>query len=1042
MTPKTGPSLSSKPVFRLLGLLLLAPSIALAGAEPIAIHTAAQVHDLPPAAATRHLPVHLIATVTYYEPAEHTLFVADASGAVYVKTTHPYPLHRGDLVTLDGVTEPSFRTVVASDPVIRVIGRRDLAPAQIRTYQSYEELMSGKWDCRYVAMRGLVRSAVLEKHGAEDVLELEILMPGGLVQGYVQEFSGIDTSKLSDAEVEISGVVGGEFNAKWQLMRSIVYAGDRHDIRILRPAKQSPKALPLTSVDQVMQTYSVADRTRRVRVRGAVTYYRSGNSIVVQQQGQSLFATTRHIGDVPLGSVVDLAGFAHDGGYGPELGQADIFPTGGFNPIKPVALTYQQAMYGTYNDDLVSVTGTLISELHTDTSDTLSLIVDQHAVTAILQSPDDGRWLPNTPIGAQVSVTGICRITPMGTWGTPGMTPMLFRLNMRTRDDLKVLSLPSWWTVTHLVVAIGALLSVSLLIAIWAIVLRRRVAAQTATIQMAMRVEQERSRLLEAINTEASLEDLIEDIRSSIEKLAPGLKCAFSIAVDQEQDRGTPQRLLLGESADPVLFEAKLCDNRGVEFGWLRAGGHREGSLSSFDQELLEIATGLTTLVVNQRRMYEELNYTSEHDQLTGLPNRRVAEAAIEEALEQAHASGSRFCVAYVDVDEFKRVNDQYGHKMGDTYLQEIAKRLSTKVRKSDKLARIGGDEFLLVACGLQAAEAVDAYRQRLETSFAEPFVLDATEICGSASIGFAVFPDHGTTAEELKRHADMEMYAAKHRRRRELGPCTPEEGETDIFSPADIEAALRNHHFRLFYQPQFSSQREFRGLEALLRLDDPILGMVSPDAFIGVAERSDVILPLGDWVLRQALSDAATWKFDSMENVRMVVNVSARQIEHPGYADQVLAALKDSGMPPGCLELEITERTVARDVAEAARQLQHLHQKGVRISIDDFGTGNSSLSTLHHLPIDTLKIDRSFVRELSSQADVFHIIRAIVSMAVGMNKRIVAEGVETEEEIALLLDMADMDLQGFLLGRPQPFHQVSNNLAGWRAHAKKPLQA
>jgi len=1042
MTEKTGFLSRFRPVTLLLSALLSFCGGRFACGEMTEIRTAAQVHDLPAALAAKHIPVHLTATVTYYEPVEHTLFVADASGAVYVRTTRPYPIQRGDLVAIDGVTDQSFRTIVGADPAIRVVGRRELVPLPVLTSQGYEALMSGKLDCRYVAMRGLVRSALVETHYGRPVLELEILMPGGLVQGYVQTFSGIDLTKLPDAEVEISGVVGGEFNAKWQLMRAIIYAADRRDIRVVRPARQTLSALPLTAVDQVMQTYSVSDQTRRVRIRGVVTYFRAGNSVVVQQEDQGLFATTRQLETVPLGSVVDVEGFAHDGGYGPELGQAEIFPTGQFRLVQPVVLTYTQAMTGSFNDQLVSLTGTVISQLHSDATDTLSVMVDHHAVPVILQAPDDQRRLPAIPLGAKVSITGICRITPMATWGTPGMTPMLFHLDLRTRDDLKVLSLPSWWTVTHLIFAIGALLAVSLFIAIWAIVLRRRVASQTATIQRAMRVEQERGRLLQAINSEGSLEQLIEDIRGSVEKLVPGLQCAFSVAVDPDGDRGAPLRVLLGETIHPVLFEAKLCDSRGVAFGCLRAGGQGDDSISGFAREVLEMAAGLATLAVNQRRMYEELNYTSAHDQLTGLPNRRVAELAIEEALDQASARGSRFCVAYVDVDEFKRVNDQYGHKTGDGYLQEIARRLSTQVRKSDQLARIGGDEFLLVAFGLQTSEAVDAYRQRLEASFAEPFVLDSIEICGSASIGFAVFPDHGTTAEELKRHADMEMYAAKNRRRKQLGPCTPGESETDIFSPSDLEAALRSGHFRLFYQPQFSSQREFRGLEALLRLEDPILGMVTPDAFIGVAERSEVIVPLGDWVLRQALSDAATWKFDAMENVRMVVNVSARQIEQPGYADQVFQALRDCGMPARCLELEITERTVTRDIGETTRQLQRLHAEGVRISIDDFGTGNSSLSALHHLPIDTLKIDRSFVRELRPNSDVQHIVGAIVSMALGLQKRIVAEGVETEEEVALLLGMADMDLQGFLLGRPQPFEQISENLEAWRAHARRSVQA
>jgi diguanylate cyclase (GGDEF)-like protein len=1018
----------------LVPCVLLLGWSSVANGQQAAITKAGEVHNLPGNLAAQRIPVHLIATVTYYEPAESTLFVADSSGAVYVRTSHPYPIHRGDLVRIDGFTGKSYRTVVASNPRMQVIGHGSLHRENVLTYESYRELMAGEWDCQYVVMHGIVRSSLIEIHGHAPVLELGIMMPGGLVQAFMQNFSGIDVEKLGGAQVEISGIVAGDFNAQWQLMRSVLYSSDASELRIVSEPKLRPSSLPLTAIDDVMQTRSINDRTPRIRVRGIVTLYKPGNTVVIQQDGRSLDAETRQIGIIPLGSVVDVIGFANAGGYGPGLSQAEIIPTGRSAPIEPTQVSYSQAFGGLYSNNLISMRGRLISQLHTDTSDTLSLMVDDHAVSAVLQVSNTEQPLPKLPIGAEVSVTGICRVSPTEEWFTPGATAMLFRIDMRSSDDLRVLTLPSWWTVAHLLVVVGALLAISLLIAFWAMILRRRVASQTATIERTMNLEMERSRLLEAINSEASLPQLLSSICRSIEDLVPGIRCCCSIKVLTHDATGTAEVLKIGAPPKNLLFEASLSDTKGSKMGTFRAGCDEVKTLSTFESEVLAVGTGLASLGINQRRMYQELNYTSTHDQLTGLPNRRLSELFLESALQQAASNGTRLGVAYIDVDRFKQVNDEHGHKIGDLYLQQISARLACQVRVTDKLARIGGDEFLLIATGLKSADDVDAYRTRLEECFEQTFLLDDCRICGSASIGVAVFPDHGNGSEELKRHADIDMYSAKRRRRSDQEQqWAPPAGSTDIFSAADLEAALESDSFTLFYQPQFSSKGELRGLEALIRLKDPILGIVTPDAFIGVAERNDVILPLGAWVLRQALADASIWQLDRMNGVRMVVNVSARQIEHPHFASDVAAALAEFDLPANCLELEITERTLARNIGEATSQLSQVHAAGVKISIDDFGTDHSCLSVLHKFPIDTLKIDRSFVRALHTEPEVRHIIRAIVSMGQAMDKRIVAEGVETLEDIEALLKLADMDFQGYFFSTPQSSHTIAANLPAWR---------
>jgi diguanylate cyclase (GGDEF)-like protein len=1013
---------------RALGLfLLLLGWQAAAGAQPQVLTKAAEVHDLPAATARMSVPVHLIATVTYYDSGEHTLFVADTSGAVFVQTSHRYPLHRGDLVQIDGVTAKSYRTVVGPDPKIVVLGRGPLPRAKVGSYPRYQDLMSGRWDCQFVMLHGVVRSAVVEEHESGRILELEVLLLGGVVQAYVQDYRGIDLGRLIDAEVTISGVVAGEYNARWDLMRSVIYGGDAGDLKIVREPRTQPLQLPATAAGDIMQTHAVEDESQRVRVRGTVIYYRPGVSVVVKQaDGQSVSAHTRQADGTALGAIVDLVGFASEGGYGPELAETEIFPTGQFARISPTPVSYAQAMAGTFNDNLVSVRGRVESELHADASDTLFLRVDDHAVTIVLQTRESSERLPDLPVGTLVAVSGICRITPTAVWGTPGATPMLFRLDMRTRNDLQVLRWPSWWTVQHLLFVLGVLLAMALTITAWALVLRRRV-------ERTMRLEQERSRLLEAINSETPLEKLLEGILASAATLAGGLGCCCTVLDATGEGRDANRRICLGEPPAEVRFEASLTDSKGRHIGVFQAGGWKGRELSKYEREVMEVGTGLANLAVNQRRMYQELNYTSTHDQLTALPNRRLSDVTLELALQKAAGSGVRIGVAYIDVDRFKQVNDQHGHKVGDLYLQQIAERLMAQVRAEDKLARIGGDEFLLIATGLNSVADAEVYRCRLERCFESGFVLEGARVYGSASIGIAVFPDHGATAEELKRHADIDMYSVKHGRRAELELRSSKSGETDIYSPADLEAAMEIEQFRVFYQPQFSTKGQLRGVEALIRLEDPILGIVTPDAFIGVAERHDLILPLGAWVLRKALADAAMWQLERMPGVRMVVNVAARQLEHPRFADDVAAALERAGLPPSSLELEITERTIARDVEEAMRQLQQLHRAGVSISIDDFGTGHSCLSALHKLPVDTLKIDRSFVHAMESEPEVLHVIEAIVALARTMQKRVVAEGVETREDVEGLLQLGEMDLQGFYFGPPQPSEEFASSLRAWR---------
>lgn len=1007
-------------------LLLLVSTIWVlpAVASSIPLTTAKQVHDMAPDEADRALPVHLVATVTYYEPSYNLLFVSDASGSVFVWITHPYPLHVGDLIDIHGVTERSLRTRVAGNADIHVLaGHRSIAVKP----SSYNELMAGERDCQYVSVRGVVRSANLELHNTDNVAQLQVLVSGGIVQIYVQDPRGLNLNGLIDAEIEVEGADGAEFNARYQAMRPKLFVSSAANLKILRRPTVNPLELPATEIDKVMASHMVVNQSRRIRLQGAVTAFDPGYSLVIQHEGHGLLVLTRQMDELPLGTVVDVIGFADDHAYSAVLEDAQFYPTGHMESVMPQRVGYSEALSGIYSDRLIQMDGRVLSRLQGEWSDTLVIMVEQHPVGLVLRHSGNRASLPDLAPGALVRVSGVCRITPGITW----RKPLLFRMDLRSGSDVQVLALPSWWNFRHLLNVGCGLLASWLFIMLWVLVLRRRVALQTGRIERSIQVERERSRLLEQINSEEPLNEVLRDICGSIALLVSEVCCYYILF---ESEAGAAQTALTAKSnSQEFLYEASLSDARGNQVGMFRVESLKRRILSAEEKDILTMGASLANLAVNQRRMYDELNYQSSHDQLTALPNRRLADIRLEEVIEQAEQTGTCIGVAYIDVDQFKQVNDRHGHKTGDLYLQQIAARLGAKIRATDLLARIGGDEFLLIATVLRNLKDAQIYKDRLSCCFKDPFLLEGVLIHGSASIGVAVYPDHGTTSEALKKYADTEMYSVKHGAGidKEQGKETGR--STEIFSPADLRAALDASQFRLFYQPQFSSTGQLCGLEALIRLYDPILGIVSPDAFINVAERSDFILPLGAWVLRQALEDARHWQIGVRDKARIVVNVSARQIEQPHFAEEVILALAQSGVPATTLEIEITERVVITSYGDAIKQLSALRTLGVHISIDDFGTGHSSLSMLHKLPIDTLKIDRSFVSLIESEPAMLRVIEAIVCLAHALGKRIVAEGIESEHDFQTLLEMGEMNFQGYLFSRPLPADAISLNLAAWR---------
>ncbi|WP_050468925.1 putative bifunctional diguanylate cyclase/phosphodiesterase [Herbaspirillum chlorophenolicum] len=423
----------------------------------------------------------------------------------------------------------------------------------------------------------------------------------------------------------------------------------------------------------------------------------------------------------------------------------------------------------------------------------------------------------------------------------------------------------------------------------------------------------------------------------------------------------------------------------------------------------------------------EELTQMVLHDHLTKLPNRTLLEDRLTQAINKASRSKGRFALMFMDLDGFKAINDSLGHHIGDRLLVEVAQRLSNAMRAHDTVARLGGDEFVILV-ELDKPDDAMPVAEKLVEAVNQPFMVEKHELRVSASIGIAIYPDDGNTRHDLVINADAAMYHTKRSGRNGYNffePSMNANAHNQLQWLQDLRVALERGQFRLVYQPKFMSpDGPVIGAEALLRWQHPVHGMVGPDDFIALAERSGLIIPIGAWVLDEACRQMREWLTLGYQDWKIAVNLSALQFNDPQLLDVVQAVLEKHQLPPHCLTLEVTESTAMYDTASSMQTLQKIADLGVDISIDDFGTGYSSLLYLKRLPANELKIDRGFVRDLSAGTEDAAIVSAIVALGRTLNLRIVAEGVETEVQQAFLTSVGCDALQGYLMGRPVPPEQ------------------
>jgi diguanylate cyclase (GGDEF)-like protein/PAS domain S-box-containing protein len=444
------------------------------------------------------------------------------------------------------------------------------------------------------------------------------------------------------------------------------------------------------------------------------------------------------------------------------------------------------------------------------------------------------------------------------------------------------------------------------------------------------------------------------------------------------------------------------------------------------------VSVGTLLDISEQKEAERRIRELADFDTLTGLPNRRLLQDRIEQLLAAAEQESSSAALLFVDIDHFKRINDSLGHRAGDELLCALAARYTQVVRRVDTLARLGGDEFVILLPDVGSLEAAELAR-RLHEMSAMPFSVAGHALTVTSSIGISLYPQDGRDIDSLLKNADAAMYRAKDVGRNafqfysaEMNTATLER----LMMESSLRHALEAKEFELHYQPLVSLKAgKIIGAEALIRWRHPDLGIIMPDRFIPVAEDSGMINLIGDWVLFAACRQAQAWLAQGLPLQTIAVNVAPVQFRQPGFVEMVAGALSVSGLPAECLELELTERTVMHDVDVTLGTLTALHRMGVALSLDDFGTGYSSLAYLKRFPVGKLKIDRSFIRDLETDPDDRAIASTIVSMGRSLRLSVLAEGVETAEQLSILRDMGCEMVQGYYFSKPVSAERMSELL-------------
>jgi diguanylate cyclase (GGDEF)-like protein len=748
--------LSTRAVF-LIALLLVCAAIGRA-ADTKPITSLHAIHVLTNEQAGQGLPVAFEGTVTYYKEGDIDLFVQDGEVAIYVETIASLKLDLGDRVLVLGKTRASFRPEIKADNVIFL--RHGTAPPAVNA--DFRQLIRAEFDCRRATVRGRVRSANIVSDAGVATIYLQLQMEGGEIDAEMIESKPGDLTGLLDAEVEVTGAVAGKFDNKNQMTGILVEVQSLSDVKIIKQATRAPSSLPVMPMDEILSVYNVQDRTQRVRVEGTVTYDHPGAAIVLQNGAKSLWIETQFERPVKIGTLASASGFPDVRNGALTLTQGQIEVSGNASPIIPQPVPASELAVGTHAFDLVSVEGRLLMSVREAGQDEYVLVSDGRLFSAVYRHPERGLNLPLPPmkqvgVGSRVRMTGICMLERFDKF----QGPVAFEVLLRSSDDIAVVASPSPLNVRNLTLVVGLLL-----ITILAIGARSWRAERRNRQQMGESAyfEQRRSLILESINGVCPLNEIVQQITALASFKLHGAPAWCELA------NGERLGNRLDRLAGLTVLETQIRARSGVQLGAIFAAFPAGSSTGNLESEALSMAAGLAALAIENRRLYSDLLHRSDYDLLTDMHNRFSLEKRLGELIEESSRNGNIFGLIYVDLDEFKQVNDLYGHRIGDLYLQKVSQRMKHQIRPKDMLARIGGDEFAVLVPAVDSQDDVMEVASRLEHCFEDLFAIDGNQLRGAASLGTAIYPLDGTTRDSLLNSADAAMYVAKHGKRRGPG--------------------------------------------------------------------------------------------------------------------------------------------------------------------------------------------------------------------------------------------------------------------------------
>lgn len=760
-----------------LALTALGASAAWAE-QPVPLTTLSAIHKLSNAEASHKLPVAFEATVTYFRGYERTLFVQDGDAAIYVQATTRMELLPGDRISIRGVTKESFRPIVVSNDLVLL--HHGSVPKPVPA--DFSSLIQAKLDCRYVTLRGIVRSATLALATGRQVTQLELEMRGGYSGITVDKGALAQLSDLIDAEVEVTGAEAGRFDGKMQQTGVLLHVSSFDDLHVLHKASVDPWSLPLTPMDQILNAYDVDEHTRRVRIEGNITYFEAGRMAVLQDGNRSLRVLTPTIDALRVGDRAEATGIPFvDNGF-LTLKLADLRTTGEVSPVTPQLVTWDELATGKHAFDLVTINGDVVTQVREHAQDVYIIAVDGHLFSATVRHPSRIGWgiltppppMPMIPSGSRVKVTGVA----IHDDADPFNGPMAFGILLRSSSDVVVIASPSWLNVRNLILIVSLLLILVALVGMWVWMLRRKVDQQTTQLaaqkEAEANLERQRSRILEDINGTRPLDEILQQIVELVSFRLNGAPCGCEVgdALKIGSMPSEPGSLEPGK-IDPGSIEIvrqEILSRSGPLHGLLFAAVDRDSPSSTRAAEVLSMGTWLATLAIETRGLYSDLVHRSEFDLLTDIYNRFSLERRLGTLIEESRQKSALVGMIYIDLDDFKQVNDRFGHRVGDLYLQEAAKRMKQQLRPTDMLARIGGDEFAVLLPNVRSHSDVQEVALRLERCFLGEFELGGHTLQGSASLGTALYPEDGATKDSLFSAADAAMYVNK-KIKKEISP-------------------------------------------------------------------------------------------------------------------------------------------------------------------------------------------------------------------------------------------------------------------------------